>query len=73
MLLALTAALSKIEIFSTFSRLNELFQACLLAMNLVVELITVSMIRRLLARKDVPVSVSSTMASTSRALTSVAP
>ena len=32
-----------------------------------------SMIRRLLARSDVPVSVSSTMALTSRAFTSVAP
>ena len=42
-------------------------------MNRVVETITVSRIRRLFARRDVPVSVSSTIALTSRALTSVAP
>ena len=61
------------EIFSIFSRLNWSRQAVLLAISRVVETITVSMMRRLFARSDVPVSVSSTMALTRRALTSVAP
>jgi hypothetical protein len=44
-------------------------QACRLAISRVVETMTVSMIRRLLARNEVPVSVSSTIASTRRAFT----
>jgi len=73
LLRASIAALSRMEMFSIFSRLNLSSHACLLAINLVVELMTSSMMRRLFARRDEPVSVSSTIASTSRAFTSVAP
>ncbi len=73
LLRASIAAFSSMEIFSIFSFLNLSCQACLFAINLVVEVITVSIIRRLFASSDVPVSVNSTIASTSRAFTSVAP
>ncbi len=73
LLRASIAALSRMDRFSIFSRLKLSRQAWRLAISRVVETITVSMTRRLLARRDVPVSVSSTMAFTSRAFTSVAP
>ena len=73
MLRALMAALSRMAMFSIFSFLNLFCQACLLAIKRVVEVMTVSITRRLFATSEFPVSVSSTIASTRRALTSVAP
>ena len=59
---------------SSLRRFHSSSQACLLAINWVLDSSTVSMILRLLARSDEPVSVTSTMASASTGgFTSVAP
>ncbi len=59
--------------FSILERFQGSDQASLLAMSLVVDVRIVSTMRRLLALRLEPVSVTSTMASTRRAFTSVAP
>ena len=64
---------SSMAMFSIFSRFQGIAQACVLAMSRVVLVSNVSTMRRLLARRDEPVSVSSTMPSSSRALISVVP
>src|SRR5260370_17922878 len=60
--------------FSIFLRLSVSCQAALLAINFVFDSNTVSMMRSLLARRELPVSVTSTMASArTGGFTSVAP
>ena len=59
--------------FSIFSRFQGIAHASLLATKRVVLVRRVSTMRRLLARRDEPVSVPSTMASSRRALISVVP
>ena len=73
LLAALIAALSSMEMFSIFSRLKLFCQAFLFAMSRGVEVSTVSIILRLFSFSDEPVSVSSTIASSSWAFISVAP
>ena len=71
---ASSAPRSSIFSCSSFSRFAFTFHAFLFAMRRVVEVRIVSTMRRLFARSELPVSVRSTIASTSSgAFTSVAP
>ena len=71
---AASAPCSSIAIFSIFSRFQSSFQELSLAMKRVLEVSSSSTMRSLFARRELPVSVSSTIASTrGPALASVAP
>ena len=71
---ALIAPCSSIAMLSIFSRFQGSCQLALLAISLVFDSSTTSTMRRRLARRELPVSVTSTIASTrSGVFTSVAP
>ena len=71
---AAMAPFSIMTMFSILRRLNGFFRASLFAMNRVVDCNSSSTMRRLFARSELPVSVTSTIASANRGgFTSVAP